>query len=225
MAVKEPWDVLLKLMADNEELLGTAAHLETVVKFFTNAHYMSPGDVVGARSEDFVEGEECVKWPSGPPKPCIRRIMDFINELYVMRKDKASKEARRMTSPPPERRSADATSPSAAGGGSPYTKDQETRLRLLGMDPTVMAATAAMKEGKMIEPLELLKARNFGPLAFTHVVPKSVFTLMMADTEEANREGRQFFFFIDFLSKEMLPVWLSPESVGGKKKSLCYTKL
>ena len=129
MAVKEPWDVLLKLMADNEELLGTAAHVETVVKFFTNAHYMSPGDVVGARSEDLVEGEEGVKWPSGPLKPCIRRIMDFINELYVMRKEKASKEARRMTSPPPERRSADATSPSAAGGGSPYTRDEETRLR------------------------------------------------------------------------------------------------
>ena len=77
MAVKEPWGELLKLMADNEELLGTAANSETVVKFFTEAHYMSLGNVVGARSEDFVEGEDGVKWPSGPLKPCIRRILVF----------------------------------------------------------------------------------------------------------------------------------------------------
>ena len=157
MAVSESWIELLKLAADNEDSLGTGQNVEAAEKFFTVAHYNNPRDVVRAKPEYFVEGENNVEWPSGPMKPCIRRILAFVNELHLARKEKAARDTMaRSTSPPPDRRTTEANSPSAAGGGgSPYTRDQESRLRLLGMDPTLMAATTALKEtGKMVEPLK-----------------------------------------------------------------------
>ena len=51
MAVSESWSELLKLAADNEELLSKTENVETVEKFFCVAHYNNPRDVVGQSLE------------------------------------------------------------------------------------------------------------------------------------------------------------------------------
>ena len=66
MAISEFKIEFLKLAADNEDLLWIRQNVEAAEKFFTVVNYTNQRDVVGAKPEYFVEGENNVEWPSAP---------------------------------------------------------------------------------------------------------------------------------------------------------------
>lgn len=61
-----------------------------------------------------------------------------------------------------------------------------------------------------------LQAKDLGALPFTSVVDQGIWDRMAAENEAAKLAGRPAFTYVDLTAKELSPLWLTPESIGGK---------
>ena len=63
---------------------------------------------------------------------------------------------------------------------------------------------------------KLLREAGLAKLPFIAQLDQSLIDKMHNETVEAKSAGRKPFYFVDLAGKEVIPVWLTPEAVGGK---------
>ena len=69
---------------------------------------------------------------------------------------------------------------------------------------------------KTADTSKLLREAGLNKLPFVAQLDQALIDKMNQESVEAKAAGRKAFLFVDLTSKEVLPVWLTPESVGGK---------
>ena len=99
-----------------------------------------------------------------------------------------------------------AASASASGGGSGAPPNLGSALHIAN-------ALAPLKTANTVE---LLKKIGLEDLPYAQQIDQTVVDRMWTESEAAKRESRQAFLFVDLTGKEVLPLWVPPEYVGGK---------
>ena len=69
---------------------------------------------------------------------------------------------------------------------------------------------------KSVDSVKLLAGNNMADLPFALRIEQPLIDKMMAETDGANKGGRPPFLYVDLTSKEVLPLWITPEQIGGK---------
>ena len=70
--------------------------------------------------------------------------------------------------------------------------------------------------GVQATPRDLLKVKNLDGLAHGLVPDVALFNLLSSEKKVAQIASRAAFLYVDLTAKEVLPTWLTAESVGGK---------
>jgi hypothetical protein len=81
---------------------------------------------------------------------------------------------------------------------------------------SALNVAALLSPPKTVDVNSLLKNCQLDALPFNLQVDQSVADKMAAETETARKAQRKPFLFIDLTLAGTLPLWLAPESVGGK---------
>ena len=84
------------------------------------------------------------------------------------------------------------------------------------------SASSALALAGMIAPLKaadtssILTTAGLADLPFSMRIEQSLVDKMAAETEQAKRQGRSPFLYVELASRDVLPLWITPESVGGR---------
>ena len=110
------------------------------------------------------------------------------------------------------------TSSSVPMGSSPLAQPYSPMMNLLGGESAMRVAAAMSRGDKPVDMDSKLKASMFGKLPWHLVVDAQVWQLLSAETTTAAASipKRVPFCYVDLAAKEMLPMWMAPEAVGGK---------
>jgi hypothetical protein len=92
--------------------------------------------------------------------------------------------------------------------------------KLSGPSPASAASAKALADSlappKAADTAKLLKEAGLTKLPFVAQLDQTLIDKMNQESVDARVAGRKAFSFVDFTSKEVLPVWVTPEAVGGK---------
>jgi len=105
-----------------------------------------------------------------------------------------------------------------------------TAARRVALGASAMAAgsaaapstNSALALASMIAPLKtadtssILSTAGMSDLPFAMRIEQGLVDKMSAETEQARRQGRTRFLYVELASREVLPLWITPESVGGR---------
>ena len=85
-----------------------------------------------------------------------------------------------------------------------------------GVAASAKALAAAMSPMKSTDAQDLLAKANLQGLQY-HLQPdQGLFDVLQAHTDEARKNGKTPFLFVDLTAKDTLPLWVPSDSVGGK---------
>ncbi|CAE7673108.1 YRB2 [Symbiodinium necroappetens] len=85
-----------------------------------------------------------------------------------------------------------------------------------GVSASARALAAAMSPLKTADAQDLLRKDHLPGLQF-HLQPdQALFDVLQAHTDEARKNGRTPFHFVDLTAKDTLPLWVPSDGVGGK---------
>ena len=98
---------------------------------------------------------------------------------------------------------AKAASLGSSAGGAPTASSARDMASFLA--PTKTANTA-----------KLLADVGLSKLPFVQQLDQGLIDKMAQETTEAKTQGRTPFYYVDLTTREVLPIWLHPEAVGGK---------
>ena len=77
-----------------------------------------------------------------------------------------------------------------------------------------MNLAAAISPPKMVNVNELLTKAKLQDVSYERHLEQTLIEKMAAETVTATAQGRKAFLHVDLTSREVLPLWLSPEAVG-----------
>ena len=69
---------------------------------------------------------------------------------------------------------------------------------------------------KAVDTVKLLADNGMTDLPFTLRIEQPLIEKMMAESEGAKKAGRYPFLYVDLTCREALPLWITPEQIGGK---------
>ena len=191
MAVDEPPD---------EDLVKEA------LPVLSAARVTSQRRLVGLKSSDLEASESYTK--DVAVRAFVRRAIGAAEAVEEARKAAAA-------GPP---------APAALGGqASPAVQTMQNQtfsnkaVNLLGADASASALAAALQSKEVDVPALLKQATpNLGTWPF-HLLPETaLFQVLQAHTDAAKAASRTPFLYVDLTAKEVLPLWLAPDQVGGK---------
>ena len=81
---------------------------------------------------------------------------------------------------------------------------------------SALGLAAALAPAKHIDVNDLLKDAGLDELSFDLHIDQSVINKLGAETALAKAQGRKPFLYMDLTNKDILPLWLHPEAVGGR---------
>ena len=70
--------------------------------------------------------------------------------------------------------------------------------------------------GKVAEVSTLLDQASMKGLCFGLQAEQSLWNAMQSHSDECRSSGKTVFLFVDLTAKECLPMWLTPDQIGGK---------
>ena len=85
-----------------------------------------------------------------------------------------------------------------------------------GVSASAKALAAAMAPMKTTDAQDLLRKAHLDGLPFYLQPDQALFDLLQAHTDEARKNGRTPFLFVDIAAKDALPLWVPSDNVGGK---------
>ena len=94
-----------------------------------------------------------------------------------------------------------------AGGGSAAAAPSAS---------SALAMAQILAPPKVVDTVALLRGAHLDDLPFALQIDQPMIERMSAETDSAKRSGRKPFLFVELASKEILPLWVTPESVGGR---------
>lgn len=81
---------------------------------------------------------------------------------------------------------------------------------------SALAMAGLLAPVKTVDTVALLASANLSDLPFCLRIEQSLVDKMSAESEQAKRTGRSPFLFVDLAGREVLPLWITPEQVGGR---------
>jgi len=232
------WDAFLPLVPGVNWDSDTS---DAVKQFFLNCHMTQPINVETLTDKDLVEGKADVRWPKDRPliKAAIRKVLLFVQDASTANHDaltiaaeieKADKIAQGVVS---AQRAAAPALPGANGapqvgaggavGGTLAIQDQSQRLAMLGMDPSAISVATVLAGGSKVVDVGALLGGikdqcNLSGYSYQLRADQIVFQLLQDHTTAAKARSARAFMYVDFTKPNMLPPYISVESVGGKQR-------
>ena len=80
---------------------------------------------------------------------------------------------------------------------------------------SAIGLAAALAPVKQVNVNDLLSAVELQDMTYDLHIEQSVIEIMTAETSLAKAQSRRPFMFVDLTGRDILPMWLSPQSVGG----------
>ena len=77
-------------------------------------------------------------------------------------------------------------------------------------------ATSMVQPSKVVDTKALLTKAGLAAVPFDFQAEPKIWEMLSADNEIASVRGNKAFTYVDLTCKELLPMWMSPEDVGGK---------
>ena len=81
---------------------------------------------------------------------------------------------------------------------------------------SALGLAAALAPAKHIDVNELLKDAGLDDLSFDLHIDQSIINKLGAESALAKSQGRKPFLYMGLTNKDILPLWLHPEAVGGR---------
>jgi hypothetical protein len=195
------WSEFLKLV-DLEK--PDDAVLEEVAEFLKKQGFSSPMKAAGVEVSDL---KGAVGFPKGAATAAfLKRAVLLAGHVQQAAAQTAARKI--MEDDAPKQTTGPQASSSSLYGGP-------QALDVLGPGASAAAVAAALAEAS-VNPREILDRGGFKDVPY-HMVPDiTLFQALEAERKHAIRDRRQPFTYIDFTCKEVLPMWLSQDMVGGR---------
>jgi len=172
-----------------EEVAPHPDVLKAAVTYFTKVKITAPSQLAGLVPEDL----------GNMPEEIL--VRGLIRRAVI-----AASVAQKMAAATPASQSTTATVTTPA---------MSQQLALAGNETSALAVAASLT-GVQATPRDLLKVKNLDGLAHGLVPDVALFNLLSSEKKVAQIATRAAFLYVDLTAKEVLPVWLTAESVGGK---------
>eukprot|EP00438_Fugacium_kawagutii_P030829 Skav224363 [mRNA] locus=scaffold5095:66265:73933:+ [translate_table: standard] len=91
-----------------------------------------------------------------------------------------------------------------------------TKSALAATPVSAKALASALAPPKMPDVSDLLQKAGLSKLGFHVQADQSLYNTLQLASEEAKAQSRVAFSYVDLTTKEVLPLWLPADSVGGK---------
>jgi hypothetical protein len=85
-----------------------------------------------------------------------------------------------------------------------------------GSMSSALSLASALAPPRTCDVPAVLASANLSKLPFVHQLDQSIVDKMNGETQEAKILSRHPFTYVDLTAKEVVPVWLHPEAVGGR---------
>ena len=181
--------------------------LTRVMKFYNDAGFKLPTEVVGLVKEDLVNGTHNVQWPSLPKQLAItRKVLVHVNAVDAAERAVRKRKAMILES---KDRSLE----------QELSDNKDMNLRVTGSETSALDLAKAMvtDDVKKVDAETKLKEKGYGSLPFHLKGDMAAFHILWAATVAAKTAARSvYFIYVNLAAQEFLLNWMPRDTVGGR---------